>query len=366
MDCMVNPEISLSEWGKELVDSLGGRRYPLSATFELTERCNFNCVHCFINQPANSREVRERELSLSEIKDILNQMANAGVISLLLSGGEPLLRPDFLDIYMHAKRLGMLVTVFTNGTLLSPRILDVFSEYPPQLIEITLYGSTQETFEKVTRLPKSFEAAMRGVEMVLERGLPLNLKTMVLTINRHELEAMKDYAQKLGVQFRSDKILWPRLDGRKGPENFRLSPKEVIDLEKMDHEIQEEWSAQDGIFSEKVNILRKENIWICGGGFHSFHLDAYGRLSICQMTRYPAYDLRQGNLQDGWAFLGEIREEKRILETPCRTCSVGVMCTQCPGWSQLVHGDHETPVDYICEIGHLRADYLSNLYYNED
>jgi radical SAM protein with 4Fe4S-binding SPASM domain len=366
MDCMVNPEISLNEWGKELVDRLGGRRYPLSATFELTERCNFNCVHCFINQPANSREVRERELSLSEIKGILNQMASEGVISLLLSGGEPLLRPDFLDIYMHAKRLGMLVTIFTNGTLLTSRILDVFSEYPPQLIEITLYGSTKKTFERITRLPKSFEAAIRGVEMVLKHGLPLNLKTMVLKVNRHELGEMKDIAEKLGVQFRSDKILWPRLDGQKGPEKFRLSPQEVIELEKQDLEVQNEWQEQDGLFSDTVRRLRSDKVWICGGGFHSFHVNAYGRMSICQMTRQPAYDLRQGNLRDGWAFLDMIREEKRTIETPCRTCSVGVMCTQCPGWSQLVYGDHETPVDYICEIGRLRANYLSNLYYNED
>lgn len=358
MGCPGCPELGVGDWSQELMEGLGGRRYPFGATFEITERCNLTCVHCFINQPMGSRESRGRELTLAEIKTILDQMAEIGCLSLLLTGGEPLLRPDFLDIWRHAKQKGMLVTLFTNGTLLTPRIADVLAEWPPHLMEISLYGDSAETYEQVTQIPGSYARCRRGIELALDRGLRLGLKAVVLTINRHELPAMKAFADRLGVRFRYDAMVWPRFDGNRDPWAYVLSPQEIVALDGADLERQEKWlELQDGL---RDGLVRAESVFTCNAGLHGFHIDAAGRMSVCMMARRPAYDLRQGTLQEGWRFLASVREGTRTLETPCRTCTVGILCNQCPGWSQVVHGDKETPVAYVCQVGRLRAERFAS------
>jgi radical SAM protein with 4Fe4S-binding SPASM domain len=353
MDCPIWPELDLGELSQELLGRLGGLRYPFVGTFELTERCNLACIHCFVNQPAGSREAAERELTLAQVRCVLDQLADAGCLFLLFTGGELLLRPDFRDIWRYAKQRGMLVSLFTNGTLLTRRVADFLAEWRPTAIEITLYGATQETYERVTRVPGSYARCLRGIELLLERGLRLNLKTVLLKANRHELEAMRAYAEQVGVPYRFDGVLWPRLDGDQSPFAHRLSPHEIIALDQQDRERMREWQEA---YSRAPGFVRPESLYACGAGHHGFHVDCSGKLSMCMMARRPAYDLRQGSFQEGWRFMETVRAEKRELNTVCRTCTVGVLCAQCPGWSQMVHGDNETPVEFVCELGRLRAD----------
>lgn len=359
MDCSACPEVSVGQWGQELAARLGGQRYPLGATFEITERCNLACVHCFINQPAASQAARSRELSLAEVTGILDQMAGAGCLSLLLTGGEVLLRPDFAEIYRRAKRGGMLVTVFTNGTLLTPRMADLLAEWPPRSVEISVYGHSAETYEQVTQVPGSYARCRQGIELLQARGVKLRLKTIVLTVNRHELPGMRAFADQLGVEFRYDGILWPRSDGGHEPWAYRLSPEEIVALDQDDRARQQTW--QDLHAKLSGGLSRRESIYHCGAGHRGYHVDAAGRMSLCMMARRPAYDLREMSFQEAWERMGALRLKKRQLDTPCRTCSAGIVCLQCAGWSQMVHGDDETPVEYICEIGRLRAaQILSN------
>ena len=353
MDCQLCPELSLDDWGEGLKAQLEGRRYPVSGTFELTERCNLACVHCYINQPAGNREARARELTAPHIATILDQIAEAGCLSLLLTGGEVLLRPDFPEIYRHAKQKGMLVTLFTNGTLLTPKMADFLAEWRPSAMEITLYGSTRGTYERVTQVPGSHARCMQGIELALERRLPLQLKAVLMRENCHELEEMRALAARLGVEFRYDGVLWPRLDGGQQPCAQRLSAQEVAALDRDDPERLGEWQRAS---SRSRGFVRSERVYDCGAGSHGFHVDCSGQLSVCMMARRPAYDLLRGSFRDGWEkFLEPLIVQKRRLDAPCCGCGVGVLCTQCPGWSQMVHGDDETPVEFVCELGRLRA-----------
>jgi len=356
MECPTCPDISLGEWGETLMAQLGGRRFPLSATLEVTERCNLDCVHCFINQPASCKRGDCDELSLGEIKRILNQMAEAGVINLLLTGGEVFIRPDFLDIYKVAKQLGMLVMVFTNGTMINERIADFLADWPPYFIEISTYGHTQGTYERVTQVPGSFARYRHAIQLLLDRGVSTGLKTVVMTVNRDELDQMRSFAEERDVPFRYDGMIWPRLDGDQVPLNYRLSPQEVVALDREDLHRRTNFVKMHK--EEKALYPRSELVYTCGAGYYGFHVDASGQMSMCMMARQPAYDLKQGSLEEGWEFLKTVREKKRVLDTPCRTCTAGVLCTQCPGWSQIVHGDDETPVDYVCEMGHLRLNLI--------
>jgi len=364
MDCPSCPEMDLGEWGEELQKRLQGRRHPLGGTLEVTDRCNLACVHCYINQPAASQEARARELSAAQIAGLLDQMAEAGMLFLAITGGEPLLRPDFAEIYAHAKRRGMLITLFTTGTLLTPRIADLLAESRPFGIEITLYGATPQTYEAVTQSPGSYARCRMGIELLLDRGLPLALKSVLLRTNRHELPAMRELAAELGVKFRYDGTLWPRLDGGEQPYDQRLSIEEMVALDLEDPERRQQWEETAAAFNSQ--LVRAERIYSCGAGLQTFHVDSAGRMTICTMSRRPDYDLLVMSFQEAWKRLGELRQLKRQLDTPCRTCTAGGMCTQCPGWSQAVHGDDETPVEFVCELGKLRAAQFQRLSEREE
>jgi radical SAM protein with 4Fe4S-binding SPASM domain len=354
VSCPAYPDLSLGEWSQELLQRLAGRRYPFNGTFELTERCNLACVQCYVNRPAGSRSAQARELATLQVTTILDQAAEAGCLYLLLTGGEALLRNDFPELYRHARQRGMLVTLFTNGTLLTPRIADLLAEWPPRGIEISLYGRTQQTYERVTQVPGSYARCMAGIELALDRGLRLSLKTALLTLNHHELEAMQAFAQVLGVDFRFDPELWPRYDGGDRPYAYRLPAADIAGLDRDDPKRMQQWLETYRQFGDRQ--LRSDLVYGCGAGHHGFHIDSSGRLSMCMMARQPAYDLRAGTFQAGWeSFLGPLARQKRKLDTPCRTCTIGVVCTQCPGWSQAVHGDDETPVEFVCDLGRLRA-----------
>ena len=353
MQCPSIPEIDIAEWGEGVKSRLGGKRYPYSATFEITDRCNLSCVQCYINQAAGSRAARSTELTTEQAKQILAQIAEAGCFFLTFTGGDPILRSDFPQIYQYAKRLGMVVSIFTNGTLITPEIADMLAEYTPRVIEITLYGATQQTYERVTRTPGAFKRVHRGIKLLLDRQVPLSLKTMVMTINHHELDAMQAFAEGLGVKFRYDGLLWPRLNGDLTPLQYQLPLVDLVNLEFHSEEALTEWIRLSKRFEGQAT--RRKRIFSCGIGRRSFHIDSQGMLSGCMSVRRPAYDLKEMTFLEGWERLGSQPLQLRQLDTPCRSCTLNDLCNQCPGWSQAVHGDDETPVTFLCQLAHLRA-----------
>jgi len=147
------------------------RKRPVLGTLdiELTERCNCNCIHCYINLPADDWNTKQRELSTDEVQGILREAASLGCLRIRFTGGEPLLREDFADIYMFARRLGLRVALFTNATLITPELSKLLASTPPlEPIEVTVYGMERGSYESVTRASGSFEAMWRGINLLLE------------------------------------------------------------------------------------------------------------------------------------------------------------------------------------------------------
>ena len=355
MECPHIPVINYNEFSKRLHDRVGDKRIPTSGSIEVTARCNLRCAHCYINLPAGDLHAQEQELTYGEICSILDQITDEGCLWLLLTGGEPFIRADFLDIYTYAKKKGLLITLFTNGTTITPRIADYLSEWRPFSIEITLYGRTKETYERVTGISGSYDLCMRGIELILERKLPLKLKTMVMTLNRHEVWDIKAYAKSLGVDFRFDPVLNLRLDGGKKPEEFRVSPAEVVALDLADNERVKVWNE----FCAKFWGLppKPEYLYQCGAGVETFHIDPYGQLNVCIMSRVHSFDFRKGKFKDGWhEFIHRVLEQKWLQDTPCKRCELISLCGQCPGLAQMETGNQEELVTYLCQIAHLRAE----------
>jgi radical SAM protein with 4Fe4S-binding SPASM domain len=351
MDCVHIPSIDYGEFSKRLHGKALDSRIPVNGIFDITSRCNLRCVHCYI-QGVNLGE----DLTFQEICNILDQIADEGCLWLLITGGEPLVRPDFKDIYQYAKRKGMFVTLFTNGTLLTPEIADFLAELAPFAIEITLYGMSAETYESVTGVPGSFERCRRGIELLLERNLYLRLKSMIFSTNRSDLEAMKQYAESIGVPFRFDCALNARLDGSLEPTKLRLSPEDIVALDLADEERVKEIRI---FFDRFSHVPASDRLYTCGAGLNSFHISSTGRLGVCGVSREPGYDLRRGSFHDGFyhAF-AEVRARKRTRYSQCQTCELKGVCSQCPAWGLLEHGDPEAKVDFLCQLTHLRVAAL--------
>ena len=227
--------VSYGTWSLGLHKRARGARLPINATIEVTHRCPLACAHCYNNLPVGDRAARARELSTDEHWRILDELADAGGLWLLFTGGEIFARADFLDIYKHAKSRGFLITLFTNGTQITPAIADTLVEWRPFAVEITLYGRTRETYERLTGVPGSFDRCMRGIRLLKERGLPVKLKTVAVTINRHEIADMQRFAEEeLGVGFKFDGMINARIDCSHSPLDVRLTPSELVQLDLED------------------------------------------------------------------------------------------------------------------------------------
>lgn len=348
------PELDASLYLDRLTTKTFALRIPVEGSFELTFRCNLRCVHCYCNLPAHDKDALQMELRTEEVLCILDQAAEAGCLWLLLTGGEPLLRKDFSEIYAHAKKKGFIITLFTNGTLVTPEIADFLKDWPPHSVEVTLYGATRETYEKITRVSGSYGRCMNGIDLLLKRSLPLSLKTMAMTLNESELCRMETFASERGLRFRFDPMLNPRLDGGKGACAYRLPPERVVDLDVTHRARAEEWKA---FCKEFVRPVHSEYILDCGAGVCTFHIDPYGRLSPCQLVRFWNYDLRKDDFKTVWAekVPGTLKAKPRG-DYPCGRCELLSLCGQCAGWSWLETQSMEAPVDYLCRIAHLRAD----------
>jgi len=349
------PEIDISSYSERLANTEERRRIPLSGTLELTFRCNNRCVHCYVNQGIDDDKEKEKELTYAEICHLLDDLVEEGCLWLLLTGGEPLLREDFLDIYLYAKKRGFLITLFTNGTLITPSVADFLREFPPRAIEITLYGATKHTYERVSRSPGSYQKCLNGIGLLLERNLPLTLKTVITTINRHEFMDIKNFVQDLGLEFRFDALINGRVDGRQNIAKLRIAPHEVVELDMTDPRRRPEFVS---LYERTCGIKQEPDlVYRCGAGVNSFQIDPYGRLMLCILARNPSYDLRGGSFRDGWHdFLLRIREQKLKKRNKCVDCDLRFICDQCPGWSQLEYGDQAMPVEYLCQVAHLRAE----------
>jgi radical SAM protein with 4Fe4S-binding SPASM domain len=317
-----------------------------------------NCVHCYNNLPIRDQEARDKELTSEEHCRLLDEITEAGCFWLLYTGGEIFVRKDFLDIYTYAKRKGLLITLFTNGVLITPEIADFLVEWRPFAIEISLYGRTRETYERVTGVPGSYDRCMRGIHLLTERGLPLKLKTMAITINKHELWEMKHFVEEeLCLEFRFDPMINPCIDCSQKALSVRLTPQEVIELDLKDPKRVAEWKKFTEQFNGPVYAPgHSEELFHCSAGFNTFAIDPCGMLNACLLSNRDSYDLRKGSFKEGWGnAISHLRHKKISRETKCIHCEIKSMCGMCPANAELENKDPEEPVDFLCQVAHLRA-----------
>lgn len=354
----ISNSTSYAQFSQSLHERQTGKRTPLQVAIEITRRCPLECQHCYNNLPMGDLQARNSELTKEEHFKLLDDLAELGCLWVLFTGGEIFARKDFLEIYTHAKRKGFLITLFTNGILVNEKIADYLREWPPFQIEITLYGRTRETYEALTQIPSSYERCMRGIRLLRNRNLPLKLKTVPTTINKHEVLSMKSFAEEeLGVEFKFDSMVNPRIDCSQSPLAVRLSPEDVVALDLHSPKMATEYRIRaEHEIQNPPALQQSPTLYGCGGGVNSFAVDPQGRMSICVLSHQESYDVRSGSLREGWEyFLKAVRERKRKTLSKCVNCRLHSLCSMCPANGELENGDPESPVEFLCEVAHLRA-----------
>lgn len=357
------PEFSL--WEK-----LGDQRVPLSFDLELTARCNNNCRHCYINLPAGDLAAKQSELTLEEICDIADQAIEMGALWCLITGGEPLLRKDFADIYIALKKKGLLVSVFTNACLVNEEHIALFKKYPPRDIEVTVYGATRETYERVTGKPGSYVAFRRGLDLLQNNDIKVQLKAVAMRSNVEELPEIAEFCRaRTHKFFRFDPLLHLRHDGdpQRNQEirEERLTPAEIVAIEQADE--------------ERANALEKgcdrlifptheghvcDHLFHCGAGNKSFVVSYDGIFRLCHDLWHPdcIYDLRQGSLEQAWNELvprvRDMRSQNQEFLEGCRRCPIINLCLWCPAHAHLESGQMDSWNEYFCEVAHARAEAI--------
>ncbi|MGX9727749.1 MAG: radical SAM/SPASM domain-containing protein [Candidatus Electronema sp. VV] len=347
-------------------------RVSLAVSFELTRRCSFCCVHCYLGDQEYIRKQQRQELDTAAVIRLIDTLAASGVLFLTMTGGDPMIRADFIEIYRHAVRSGLLVTVFCNGSLVTDEIVSTFVEYPPRAVEVTLYGASQETFEAVTQTSDSYAACMRGVERLRQGKVRLRLKTMVLTVNQADLAILWQRADDMGVQFRHDCSIIPALpngdngsrsnagDSLRDTLRFRLAPERAaaadFSIGKVAEKLQERICIA-AVAEPSTKLYR------CGAGKSSCHITPYGKMQPCLITLQPSFDTTGGkeSFQSAWQSISRlIPEQEAGADFLCNRCEGRSLCTGCPSSFAAEAGNAEQAVDFYCQYAASRRKRLAN------
>lgn len=344
---------------------------------ELTERCNNNCIHCYINLPMDDHAAMEKELPTEEVKRILKEAAALGCLRVRYTGGEPLLRKDFEELYLYARKLGLKVLLFTNATLITPQLVDCFTRVSPLIpIEVTVYGMKRKSYEAVTRNPGSYEAAWRGMNLLLEKKVPFIVKMALLPPNKEEIDEFEAWAFTIPwVNTPRSYSMFFELRCRRDSESrnrlisgLRFTPEEGLKIIDRNREYFLNDMRQ---FCSKFMGPTGDKLFVCGSGVGMGCVDAYGFFQPCIELRHPdvVYDLRKGSLKNALTdFFPKIRQLKAVNPdylARCARCFLKGLCEQCPARSWTEHGTLDTPVEYLCEVAHAKARYIGLLEENE-
>lgn len=331
---------------------------PLHGTLALTHRCNFRCVHCYMQPGARPPE---RELSTAEWLVLAGEAAEAGCFSILLTGGEPLLRADFAEIYLGIRKLGIHVMLFTNASLVDDSIIRTLQAAPPRLIEVSVYGASADTYQRVTGRAENYGHTLRGIALLRQAGLPVRLKTVLMQPNRHDFLAIRALAADGEPPVRYDAMLQSRYHGDEAIKALRIPPEEVVELEaRAIPELPAQWAAQQAR-REQWTPPAGNPLYTCAAGVVSFYVTAAGRVQPCVSAERYGVPWTPGGLLEAFrACRASVRAVRAPPGHPCAACRVFVLCGNCPPIAELECGDEGGVCSYACRLAHERGKRMKN------
>jgi radical SAM protein with 4Fe4S-binding SPASM domain len=338
--------------GSVIPEHLGAKMWekniPLSSGIELTWRCNHRCIHCYQYPPSSN------ELSTQEIKDILKQLADAGCLFLQLTGGEPLLRPDFWDIADFAKGLSFAVVLYTNGSLVTREVASRIKGLGFVQVNISLLGASEQTHDRIVRVGRSYKKVMKAIEYLRIKDVRVLLNTVLMRKNFSEFKEIISLAKSIGAEYLISPVIFPTNEGAKAPLDLRLS----------DAQLKEFYSYLFNI--EKVDFgsyAHGDGEPLCGYGRKGGTISACGDLYPCVGAPVVLGNLRKKSFREIWetsAMLKKIRTTRKEDLEVCNTCSLSSHCIRCSGMALLEDGDLFGPSHECCRITKIINEVTTN------
>ncbi|MBQ4600945.1 MAG: radical SAM protein [Oscillospiraceae bacterium] len=342
------------------------KRVPLSGTFELSPVCNFACKMCYVRKtPEQIRSEGKRLLEHTEWLELAKQCYEAGTLYLLLTGGEPFLYPNFKELYIALHKMGFVLSINTNGTMINEATVAWLKEYAPSRVNVTLYGASAETYRRICGNPEGFTRAMKAISMLQEAGIPVVINCSVIPENQEDLLAIMTIGKERGLNTRVATYMFPpvrreqeQTDSRLSAEvsaellmrraKFQLTPgafAKFLAREDRPAEDASDWGANQG---EEMR---------CRAGRSAFWINWEGTMTACGITRFPRVEYP---LQDGfvrcWDRLTDAVRSVTVL-SGCSGCPKRDVCNPCVAMLEAETGDVNTAAPYLCRM----ADHVLEL-----
>ncbi len=337
--------------GSSLQRYLSSKKEPLLVFLELTHRCSFLCVHCYIpeelRRPSTSVDRFPKGLSTAEITALLEELAAAGTLFLVFTGGEIFLRPDLEEITARAVELGFAVKYYTNGFHITPRWADRIKALGLYAVDISLYGASEETYRAVTQIRGGFKRVLNAIEYLRQRDVRVIIKTPVLRENVQDIPKIKEIAQSHGAMFRYDLVIIPRFNGDLGPLVHRCE----------DDQIKELLEAMGARFEPKEEVSTPT----CAVGRWSAVVSPEGEVFPCIEMRQSIGNVRKQSFSVIWKDNPHMRRIRQILDSMDTKQSVfsDGMCGHCPANSLHSVGDMTKPSPEHMRVANIKREFLA-------
>jgi len=339
---------------KHLMEKAAQGKVPLVCHFDLTYQCNLNCIHCYV-----VREDRP-ELSTSEVKGILDQLAKAGTLYLTFSGGEILAREDFFEIAEYARRLHFALRLSTNGTLIDEQVADRVAALYPDRVSLSIYGTTPEIHDGITLAPGSLAGTIRAARMLRDREVKLEIGSVLMSQNINDYSKVFELAQSMGASFRSDPRVSPRNDGDPSPLRFQINEDDLFRVWKDPiFTEQPKNNPEEFHFPEEFDSKDDRGDILCEAGHMSFYVSPYGDIYPCVQFPAPCGNLRSEIFEEIWYHSPQMLEVRSALASQlpiCSKCNLVEHCRTCPGLSYIEEGDFRAPSKTVCQEARIIGD----------
>lgn len=312
-----------------------GKRIPMNVHFEITYRCNENCIHCYcVVEKGKEREVIKQELTYEEITKVLDDLADMGGFYLTLSGGEVMVRRDFFDIAEYAKKKGFVTRVFTNGIGLNEERVKRLAVIGPLTVELSLFSDKAEEHDRITRVPGSFVRLMKNIQLLKSHGLRIYLKTVAMNTNINAIHGVRQLGKELGVfahKFSCE--ISPRIDGEiDRPLQYQMEEEQLEKYFK--EEFADEWKPSPlyGVPPQEAAKLKPT----CGPATVGCCISPYGDVFPCVAFRVPIGNIRQKPFKELWENppppIQDLLSIQVFADLPeCRECEFVAQCRRCHG-----------------------------------
>lgn len=336
------------------------QRIPLSGTFEVTPRCNLNCKMCYVRLSQEEQEQAGIMLTKESWIRIAEEAKEAGMLFLLLTGGEPFFRQDFRELYLTLHKMGFSININSNGTLIDENTVAWLKQNPPAKINISVYGASNETYERLCGMKNGFDRVKKAICLLKEAGILVKLNCSVTPDNKHDLKKVIEFAAEEDLVLQVATYMFPayRKDERNMGVNERMDPAETV-RQSIWGRI---WQRGEAGFDEYVDQVRNGESMIdeseicesgdaswCRAGRSSFWITWDGKLLPCGMMPEPYERLENSGFQTAWEKIVVQVDEIR-LPVKCAKCSKKKSCGTCVAMVLAETGGFEEAPKYRCEM----------------